>query len=78
MTYQEKFDELQTQFSEKFDAYEKLQKKLSLGSDQSDQFLRAKAEFEKASGEFQAFLSMFKENNASPGDEFGSVGERCS
>ena len=78
MTYQEKFDELQKQFSEKFDAFEKFQKKLSLGNDQSDQFLIVKSEFEKASNDFQAFLIMFKENNASPGDEVGSVGERCS
>jgi hypothetical protein len=78
MTYQEKFDELQTQFSAKFDAFEKFQKKLSLGNDQSDQFLIVKSEFEKASSEFQAFLNMFKDSNASPGDEFGSVGERCT
>ncbi len=78
MTYQEKFDELQNLFSEKFDVYKDLQKKLCLENDESDEFLRTKSEFEKSSNELQAFLIMFRENNASPNDEFGTTGGRCT
>jgi len=78
MTYQEKFEELQALFSKTFDVYEQLRKELSLDNGRSVEFLRATAEFEKVSHDFQAFLIMFKENNASPGDEFGSEGERCA
>lgn len=77
MTYQEKFDELQRLFSEKFDAYEKFRKKLSPGSETSGELLAVKSEFEKVSADMQAYLIMFKENNASPGDEFGTIGDRC-
>ena len=77
MTYQEKFDTLQKIFSEKFDAYEKFQKKLFLGEKEPEEFLMAKSEFEKASTELQVFLIEFKENNASSNDEFGTKGERC-
>jgi len=78
MTYQEKFDELQKSFSQRFDVYEKFQKELSLGIEGSDKFLIAKSEFEKISYDFQAFLIMFKENNAKPGDEFGTTDDRCA
>jgi hypothetical protein len=79
MTYQQKFDELQKIFSEKFDAYHGLQKKFSLGNyDESDHFLKAKGEFEQSGNDVQTFLRLFKENNAAPGDEFGAEGERCS
>ena len=84
MTYQEKFDELQNIFSEKFDAYKKFQKELTLGNNESDEFLiaksefeKAKSEFEKASNDFQSFLILFNENNPSPNDEFGTIGQRC-
>ena len=77
MTYQEKFDEMQELFSEKFDAYEKLRKKLSLENNESNEFLTAKSEFEKVSNDFQSYLITFKENNALPGDEFGTMGQRC-
>ena len=77
MTYQEKFDELQNIFSEKFDAYKKFQKELTLGNNESDEFLIAKSEFEKASNDFQSFLILFNENNPSPDDEFGTIGQRC-
>lgn len=78
MTYKEKLDELQKLFSEKFDAYEKFHKELSLENKESDESSTAKSEFEKASNDFQAFLIMFKDNNALPGDEFGTVGQRCT
>jgi hypothetical protein len=77
MTYQEKHDELQKLFSEKFDVYEKFQKELSSGNDESDKFLIAKSEFEKASNDYQTFLIMFKDNNAFPNEEFGTSGQRC-
>ena len=77
MTYQEKQAELQKLFSEKFDAYEKFKKELSLENDESDEFLIAKSEFEKASNGLQTFLILFNENNALPNDEFGTKGERC-
>ena len=77
MTYQEKFAELQNRFSEKFDIYEKFQKELSPGKEESEEFLTAKAEFEKVSYEFQNFLMVFKDNNASSNDELGTMGQRC-
>ncbi|MEP6926528.1 MAG: hypothetical protein ABI834_02775 [Ginsengibacter sp.] len=78
MNYQEKFDELQKIFSEKFDAYEKIQKKFFLRHDEkSEKFLTAKSEFEKASNDFQSFIILFRETNASPNDELGSMGQRC-
>ena len=77
MTYQEKFDEMQKLFLEKFDAYQKFQKELSLGNSESNEFLTAKSEFEKVSNDFQSYLITFKENNALPGDEFGTIGQRC-
>ena len=78
MTYQEKFDELQKLFSEKFDVYEKLRKKISPGDRESNELMTAQSEFEKASTDLQSYLILFKENNASPGDEFGTMGQRCS
>jgi hypothetical protein len=78
MTYQEKFDELQKLFSEKFDVYEKFRKKLPPDGCESDELLKAQYEFEKANTDLQAYLILFKENNALPGDEFGSKGQRCS
>ena len=77
MTYQEKFDELQKAFSEKFDTYHKFQKKFSLRNNNANNLLIYKSEFEKASSDFQAFLITFKENNASPDDELGTMGKRC-
>ncbi|MEP6951496.1 MAG: hypothetical protein ABI863_19555 [Ginsengibacter sp.] len=77
MTYQEKFDELQKLFSEKFDVYEKLKKQFPGGNHKSDELLAAQSEFEKANTDLQTYLILFKENNASPGDEFGTIGERC-
>lgn len=78
MTYQEKFDELQKLFSEKFDAHEKLRKKLSPGDSQSNELQSAQSEFEKANTDLQNYLILFKENNALPDDEFGATGQRCS
>ena len=78
MTYQEKFDELQKLFSEKFDVYEKFRKELSTGDREPDELLTAQSEFEKASTDLQTYLILFKENNAAPGDEFGTTGQRCS
>jgi len=77
MTYQEKHDELQKLFSEKFDVYEKFRKELSSGIDEPDKFWIAKSEFEKASHDYQTFLIMFKDNNASPDGEFGTSDQRC-
>lgn len=76
MTYQEKHNELQKLFSEKFDIYEKFQRELSLGKGESVEFLMAKSEFDKGSNDFQTFLILSKENNASPNDEFGIIGQR--
>ena len=61
MTWQEKHDELQNLFSEKFDTYEKFLTEHSLGIDELDEFLLAKSEFEKASNDFQTFIILFKE-----------------
>ena len=72
MTYQQKRDELQNIFSEKFDAYENFKTEVSEGEQQSGKFLRVKSEFEKVNYEFQSFLISFKDNNASPDDELGT------
>lgn len=77
MTYQEKFNELQKLFSEKFDAYEKFRKEPS-PDHPSKELQLAQSEFEKASVDVQTYLILFKENNALPGDEFGTAGQRCS
>jgi len=77
MTYQQKRDELQNIFSEKFDAYENLKNEVPEEEHQSGEFLRVKSEFEKVNFEFQTFLISFKDNNALPDDELGTSGERC-
>ena len=46
MTYQQKRDELQKIFSEKFDAYEKAKEEASQDQE-SEKFLNSKEEFEK-------------------------------
>jgi hypothetical protein len=77
MTYQQKQEELQKLFSEKFDAYEKFKKDFFFENEESEEYLMAKSEFENANNDLQVFLVLFKENNALPGDEFGNIGERC-
>ena len=77
MTYQQKRDELQQLFSQKFDAYEKAKQEVSLQDRESEKFLNSKAEFEKVSIEFQNFLISFKDNNGLPNAEYGTIGERC-
>ena len=72
MTYQQKREELQNIFSEKFDAYENFKNEVSEEEHQSGEFLRVKSEFEKVNYEFQSFLISFKGNNALPDDELGA------
>ena len=78
MTYAEKQADIQKRFSERFDAYEKLKEEVSPGKEESVEFLKAKSEFETVNTEYQEFLILFKENKASPNDEFGTKGEQCA
>jgi len=77
MTYQQKRDELQELFSEKFDAYEKAKHEVSPEDPESENFLNSKTEFEKVNIDFQNFLISFKDNNGLPNAEYGTTGERC-
>ena len=77
MTYQQKRDELQQLFSEKFDTYEKAKEEVSLQDQESEKFLNTKEEFEKVNTDFQNFLISFKDNNGFPDAEYGTIGQRC-
>lgn len=77
MTYQEKHNALQKNFTEKFNAYEQLKDETPEEDRESGEFLRVKSEFEKINYEYQEFLMMFKDKNASPEDKLGAPGERC-
>jgi hypothetical protein len=69
MNYQQKRDELQNIFSEKFDAYENFKKEVSEEEQQSAEFQRVKSEFEKVNYELQSFLISFKDNGLLPDDK---------
>jgi hypothetical protein len=77
MTYQQKNDELQKLFTEKFDAYETAKKEMFPKEPGLESFLNIKAEFEKVNFDYQNFLILFKGNNALPADEYGTIGQRC-
>jgi len=78
MTYQEKFQELQKEFTQKSDAYIKAQKALSsiLGwgdSEELNTFLNAKVEFEEADNAYHDLLNHVRTNNISPDEPFKEI-----
>ena len=77
MTYQQKFEELRKEFTQKGNRYIKAEKDLSsiLGwgdSVELAEFLNAKQEFEEADKKYHEFLLEIKNNKAFPDSEYAA------
>ena len=76
MTYQQKFDELRSDFAEASDKYLKVDKALSEINGFGDislisDFSNAKRDFEITGNNYHNFLAIAQKNDAKPNDEFG-------
>ena len=76
MTYQQKFDELRSDFAEARDKYLKIDKALSEVNGFGDislisDFANAKRDFEITGNNYHNFLAFAQKNDARPSDEFG-------